>query len=58
MFYKVMGIACDTDKCGNTLQIDGTDATMKQVKDQARLGGWSVSEAGHYCPQHRRRARK
>ena len=56
MFYKTMGIQCDA--CDEQTECIGRDATMAQVTSQARSEGWAISSAGHYCPEHRGRARK
>lgn len=57
MFYKTMGVACDGAEglCDETTETQGPEATMAKVMQQARKEGWSVSAAGHYCPEHRRR---
>jgi hypothetical protein len=57
MLFKIMGIVCDMD-CGTETQCEGREATMAQVTAQARQEGWAISSAGHYCPQHRGRARQ
>lgn len=57
MFYKTMGITCDAE-CGTETECQGRDATMAKVTAQARAGGWAISSAGHYCPEHRGRARR
>jgi hypothetical protein len=53
MFYKTMGIACDS--CDAETECQGRDATMRQVVTQARDEGWSISSTGHFCPEHRQR---
>lgn len=53
MFYKTMGIICDS--CDAEVECQGRDATIAQVRTQARAEGWSISSAGHFCPQHRQR---
>lgn len=56
MFYKTMGIQCDVDPCDTEeVELQGREATMGQVTNQARKEGWSISSAGHFCPQHRQR---
>lgn len=54
MFFKTMGIACD--ECEDEITTQGREATMAHVTTEARREGWAISSAGHYCPEHRRRA--
>jgi hypothetical protein len=58
VFFKVMGISCDVDTCGEETSVTGRDATMANARRQARNEGWSVSDAGHFCPDHRQRRKR
>lgn len=57
MFYKAMGVECDhgPGNCGAQVERIGRGATIAQVTTQARSEGWSISSAGHFCPEHRQR---
>ena len=57
MFYKTMGITCDAE-CDAETECVGREATMLKVMAQAREEGWSISSAGHFCPEHRQRKAK
>lgn len=55
-FAKQMSIYCDSDVCDTEELIEmGRDATTAKVIARARNEGWSVSSAGHFCPEHRQR---
>ena len=55
-FSKAMSIYCDDDNCeADELVETGRDATTAKVIARARAEGWSISSAGHFCPQHRQR---
>ncbi len=53
-WFKVLGVCCDTENCGEEYQHEGESASFQLVMEQAREEGWEFTpDNSVHCPQYR-----